>query len=128
MDDRVRKVEGDVLTLKDWRANRVDPWLKESADFHEEFRTYMDQSIARESEREKLQDERHHSNSFKLNLVAVLISIGILFLTLIGTLIAYAALKQSPHAFDDIINISNAPTLTLDKPSDAGLPPTYQPR
>lgn len=94
MDDRLRDVEGDVVTLKDWRKTQVDPWLIKSVDFHQKIGDFVVRMEAREKMEDELQRERHETNSSKMNLMLVLATISLALFALLSLIVAYQALHQ----------------------------------
>jgi hypothetical protein len=95
MDERVRDVEKDVSTLKDWRMRTVDPWLAISAQFHQRAGDFITSLEAREELTDKLNAERHKANTFKLNVVVALLGFLSLVFTVLLVYVTY--LGTRPH-------------------------------
>ena len=94
MEQRVRQVEGDVRGLKAWKEVQVDPWIKETAALNKEMKTFMDTLRAETSVREKLDDERHSSNSFKLNLMITAATVGASIAAIVGLMLSLGVLRH----------------------------------
>lgn len=95
MDERLRGVEGDVGTLKDWRHRTVDPWISSGKDFRETVGTYITSLKAQEELRQQLNDERHQANSSKLNLILAIATVGLLIVALASFYVSVQATKHS---------------------------------
>lgn len=97
MDERMRNVEGDLHTLKDWRNRTVDPWIESGSEFRKGVGTFMDRLAAQEELRQQLSDERHQANSGKLNMI---IAIGTILLVVFTALLAVATYQMAhQHSF-----------------------------
>ena len=94
MDERMRDVEGDIGLLKEWRKATVDPWIREDVATHKTIKTYMDQAEARELLMDKLSQERHESNTFKMNVIIV---VGTLLLVLFGAWTLFIMIQTAKH-------------------------------
>lgn len=95
MDQRLRGVEGEVGTLKDWRSRTVDPWITERKAFHVTVEKFITKLESREEVIDKLSDERHQNNSFKLNFILVVATIGLLLVGILSFWIAFQSAKHS---------------------------------
>jgi hypothetical protein len=94
MDDRLRDVEGDVHTLKDWRARTVDPWIESGADFRKHVGAFITRLEAQEELRQQLNDERHESNTLKLNSILVIAAIMTCVFTALLVVATWQLAKQ----------------------------------
>lgn len=88
------KAEGGISSLEQWRRETVNPWLETSGAFHLRTERFMTTFEATEAERMKLADLRHKSNSFKLDVLVVLIAFVGLLLTGLLVLFTYEAAHQ----------------------------------
>lgn len=112
MDDRMRKVEGEVNILKDWRSKTVDPHIDGAETFTADMKEFVTIYKTEVKAREKLDDERHRANTFKMNLLLV---VGTAFLILLGLLTLIVTYRQTNHSVVETVH----PTLA----DDAAIPP-----
>ena len=119
MDDRLRSVEGEVLTLKDWRMRTVDPWISSGTEFRETVGEYITTLKAREAMSDKLNEERHAQNSFKLNILIVVAGM----LTALFTGLLIIATYQVAHQHTFLFPRTIGSTTNVDTAQDARIPP-----
>lgn len=120
MDQRLRDVEGDVVTLKDWRSRTVDPWISSGKEFRETVGRFITRLESQEELRQQLNDERHRTNNFKLNFILTLATIGLLLVALTSLYVSVQATKHSLVIFPDEHSFNASPTETAQ---DAVIPP-----
>lgn len=106
MDERLRDVEGDVTTLKDWRKSTVDPWINEDKLSHSSIRDFITEFRSTEKVTAKLNDERHKSNSSKQNVTLVIATALLALFALLTLMVAYATFRQ--HAFAIPFNLHSS--------------------
>lgn len=111
MDDRLRGVEGDVGTLKDWRSRTVDPWISSGKEFRETVGSYITTLKAKEEIKEKLDDERHANNSFKLTFILVIATVGLL---IVATLSLWVAFQTMKHTLAVPLNLHGSTSVLAD--------------
>jgi hypothetical protein len=119
MDDRLRSVEGEVHTLKDWRLRTVDPWISSGKEFRETVGEYITTLKAREAMTDRLNEERHIQNSFKLNILIV--AGGLLTALFTGLLIV--ATYQVAHQHTFMLPHLMGSNTTVDTALRATIPP-----
>ena len=106
MEQRITHAEGDIRSLQEWKRDKVDPWLEKSGVFHSKTEKFMTSFEATEAVRSQLAEERHRSNSLKLNVLMVIAAfLSILFSALLA-LISYEAAHQK--------SFLNVPALHVD--------------
>lgn len=94
MEDRLRRVESDLAVLKR-DCDDVKSDMSEIRRFQTTVNTFMDTFNATQEANERAQQERHRSNSAKLNVIGVIVGIGT---AVILALTAYVAYNQAHHA------------------------------
>ncbi len=111
MDDRMRSVEGDVGKLKDWRTHTVDPWMGKTASFNEEIGAYIIKLKAREELLDKLSEERHVSNTARLQEISNKVSSRSLIWTVAGVFVAIAGLAAAVLMIVITVKLANQHTM-----------------
>lgn len=94
MDDRVRAVEGDVHILKDWRSGTVDPHISATKFSVQTLNDYITALKASKEIEDKLAEERHKSNSQKLTIINILLTVLLFFCAAASTFIAYESAEH----------------------------------
>jgi len=114
MDERLRGVEVDVSDLKGWRKQTVDPWILEDKALHKTVSEYIIRMNARAEKEDELNQERHESNSSKIDrsnaigtILIALFTFGVLIVTAIGVLIAYSTFRQG-HSIEIPLNLHSS--------------------
>lgn len=77
MEERVRGAETRLGKLEGWKGDVVDPFLIKAGAEIEDFGDFVTSFVATEKVRAELADERHKSNTFRLNFIMVIITIGL---------------------------------------------------
>lgn len=109
MDERLRDVEGEVKTLNEWRDTTVDPWISSGKAFRDKVGGYITRLEAQEELRQNLNDERHQSNNFKLNmLVAISGILAVIFAALLVVVTYQAAHQKSILAIPPLMGQTNS--------------------
>lgn len=99
MEDRLRGVESDVGTLKEWRTGFVDPHIRKSAKEVDDISDYIIELKAQKKVEDELADTRHQANSFKLNIIMGIIALLGLVFTALMCLFAYQQLRKTSFDF-----------------------------
>lgn len=122
MDERMRKVEGEVNVLKDWRSKTVDPHINDSKDFITEMKEFVTIYKAEAKLRAKLDDDRHNSNAMKMNTMLVIGTGALILLGILSAILAYAALRAQPLPSKALFQLhASTPHTVLAE--DAVIPP-----
>ena len=90
VDDRLRRVEQKVGRFEE-RLDDIDAWVSDSRRFHTAVNSFMDTFNATQARIETEQDNRHKSNSNKLNALIALFTLLVFIATLACAYVAYQA-------------------------------------
>jgi hypothetical protein len=119
MEDRLRDVESDVGTLKEWRKGHVDPHISKTTVAVEDIGSYIVALKAQRNLEDKLAEERHKSNTTKLNLISALIGFIALVFAALSVWVAYQAL---PHHSLNLFPPSSSQVISPRLADNAAVP------
>lgn len=131
MEQRIGMAEGDIRSLQEWRTGTVEPWLRKSETFHSRTETFMTTFEATEEVRDKLNAERHRSNSMKLNVLMVIAAfLAVVFSALLALITYESAHQKSFLNLPAIHAASDMPEYDahLGLKFDSSIPPTIAQR
>ena len=107
MEQRMNEAEGDIRSLQEWRRDTVDPFMRDSEVFDARSERFMTSFEATEKVRMQLAEERHKSNSFKLNVLMFLLGLlGLIFSGMLA-LFSYDAAHQKSFMNVPAVHVQN---------------------
>ena len=131
MNDRVGKLEVAMGSLTT-RVESLEGWNdEESRPFHKDMRDFKSTLLAEQKKQREVDDARHSSNTFKLNLIGIIVAIATLIIAGVGAVIGYEEFAHHANVLLPKISVqSPADPAYADgkQQQDSGLPSSYVPQ